>query len=263
MTEQCPRSVLVTVSFILLSHGSPVSSSEPTDELTTPGLRKKLTAFILTAMLAVTMSTPDFAGEGVNAVSSDAAASVGTLNTEAEEPVDPLYGWQVINGAKYYFQDSGQMTTGWKTINGKKYYFNKTGKMRIGWLKLSGKKYYFKTIGWKTNKGDKYRFSKYGVMQKGFKLINGNHYDFMKDGVMADLGIYKNWMISYTGKCYKIPKATKSKSASERRMANLIAKCSGKYSKKMGIKWKYVNENKYTHQWCSVTMDGKKAGPTA
>ena len=34
LTEQCPRSVLVAVSFILLSRGSPVSSSEPPDELT-------------------------------------------------------------------------------------------------------------------------------------------------------------------------------------------------------------------------------------
>ena len=35
MVERRPRSVLVAVSFILLSHGSPVSSSEPPDELTT------------------------------------------------------------------------------------------------------------------------------------------------------------------------------------------------------------------------------------
>lgn len=229
-------------------------------------------------------------------------------------------GWLTLSGKKYYFKTTGVMVTGWKTINGKKYYFKTTGVMVTGWKTINKKKYYFKTTGvmttgWKTIKGSKYHFTKYGVMQKGFKLINGSHYYFLSDGVMADLGIYKKWMISYTGKCYKIPKATKSKSASEKRMAKLIAKCSGKYSKKMkdiekvsraaifiqilyedcrysmkgsnynrpygvfyakvascagttralglvltkmGIKWKHVNENKYKHQWCSVTMDGKK-----
>jgi len=168
-------------------------------------------------------------------------------------------GWKTISSSKCYFDGSGVMQTGWKTISSKTYYFNNSGVMKTGWLKLSGKKYYltkagvrvtgWKTLskkkyffsksgvmatGWKTIEGCKYYFAKSGIMQKGFKKIKGSYYYFDSEGIMADFGIYKKkWMISYTGKCYKIPKATKNKKKSEARMANLIAKCSGKSCKKM------------------------------
>ena len=69
------------------------------------GLTKKLIAFVLTAMLAVTFSTPAFAAsENVSAANSGATVSSDTLKTDGE---DPATGWVVIGDETYYQDEEG------------------------------------------------------------------------------------------------------------------------------------------------------------
>ncbi len=86
-------------------------------------------------------------------------------NTKARGYARKMYGWQIIGGKKYYFNDSGVMlhdtwqdefylttggwvATGWQTIEGKTYYLdpntkNKTfGRKLYGWRSIGGKWYY-------------------------------------------------------------------------------------------------------------------------
>ncbi len=81
-----------------------------------------------------------------------------------------LRGWQLINGKKYYFDDSGKKVTGWKTLDGKKYYFKSSGVM---------------TTGFKTIDGSKYYFDEDGVMVTGLQTIGSKKYYFYSDGTMA------------------------------------------------------------------------------
>ena len=67
-----------------------------------------------------------------------------------EKDVTTYYGWQTIDGDKYYFDKNGEKVTGTQTIQGITYYFDKTGKMgnRIG-IDISK---YQPNIDWKTVK---------------------------------------------------------------------------------------------------------------
>lgn len=150
-------------------------------------------------------------------------------------------GFNAIDGDTFYFDNNGVMQTGWKKLSKKKYYFDKkSGVMTIGFKKIKKKTYYFSKkgvmqTGWKTISKRKYYFNKKGVMQTGLKKIGKNKYYLLEDGVMANIGVYKNYFISYNGKCYKIPdKKTGNQDADAKRVAKLIARCSG-YGKK-GIK---------------------------
>lgn len=37
-------------------------------------------------------------------------------------------GWKEIDGAQYYFDENGYVTTGWLELDGKDYYFDEEGK---------------------------------------------------------------------------------------------------------------------------------------
>lgn len=195
-------------------------------------------------------------------------------------------GFQTIDGKKYYLDENGNKLTGWQIIDGYRYYFGKDGVMRTGLVKIGKNRYFFDR----------------------------------ETGQMSDAGFYKNWIISYNGKCYKTPKKTGNKTKDSNKMAKLIVKAVGpkKYWKKagkgwqryqvrratyyvwalawgckyttkgsdyctpygvfyakryscagtaaalklvlskMGYKCKHVNKNKWTHQWVTLKMDGKR-----
>ena len=82
----------------------------------------------------------------------------------------PSYGWNTINGFKYYMNSEGVIQNGWKTIGGKKYYF---------WTKTE-KGHYSNTMatGWNTINGFKYYMGKDGVIRSGFQNIGGKQYYF-------------------------------------------------------------------------------------
>ena len=116
---------------------------------------------------------------------------------------------------------SSVSTTGFKKVGGKTYYYSE-GKKLTGWQTIDGSRYYF---------------SKSGIMRTGLVKIGKDRYFFDKNtGHMAGMGFYKNWIISYNGKCYKTPPKSSNKSACANKMAKLIAKSVGpkKYWSKAG-----------------------------
>ena len=56
-------------------------------------------------------------------------------------------GWEVINGAWYYFDGAGWMVTGWIKLSGTWYYMNASGAMATGWIQVGGTWYYMNTSG--------------------------------------------------------------------------------------------------------------------
>ena len=59
-------------------------------------------------------------------------------------------GWQKLGDVWYYLGDrnDGSMKTGWYVINGKKYYFDQSsGIMQTGWKQIEGARYYFDDNG--------------------------------------------------------------------------------------------------------------------
>ena len=89
-------------------------------------------------------------------------------------------------------------------------------------------------------------YLKSGIVQVGLHRINGSLYYFTKvhdsvtleDGTsmlaygqMCDCGLYKNYIISYTGKLHKLPRKSKDKKC--KKIARLVAKCCGKSARGM------------------------------
>ena len=56
-------------------------------------------------------------------------------------------GWEVINGAWYYFDGAGWMVTGWIKLSGTWYYLTGSGAMATGWIQVGGTWYYMNTSG--------------------------------------------------------------------------------------------------------------------
>ncbi|MBT9847970.1 hypothetical protein GPK96_15075 [Blautia sp. MCC289] len=56
-------------------------------------------------------------------------------------------GWEVINGAWYYFDGAGWMVTGWVKLSGTWYYLTGSGAMATGWIQVGGTWYYMNTSG--------------------------------------------------------------------------------------------------------------------
>ena len=99
---------------------------------------------------------------------------------------DMLRGGREIEGADYYFSESGVMQTGW--INGNNYrsagcvsvanyaYANPSGRLAQGWKQIDNKWYYFAT----------YELDKksYHMFLNNIYLIDDKYYRFDKDGAM-------------------------------------------------------------------------------
>ena len=123
----------------------------------------------------------------------------------------------VICGSALAFADDVQVQNGWQKVGNEKYY------MENG----------VRATGWRTIDKIRYYFDEQGVLQTGFQKIGKDHYYFLTAadvdqenlvGGMADYGVYKNYIISYTGVCCKMPRKKKSKTKSAKAMAKLIAK---------------------------------------
>lgn len=78
--------------------------------------------------------------------------------------------WARINGAIYYFDDSGYMVTGWLAVGSSWYYFHPSGARASGWLKEAGSWYYLNTST--------------AVMQTGQARIGGRTYMFASSGAL-------------------------------------------------------------------------------
>ena len=100
----------------------------------------------------------------------------------------------MIDGNWYYFNSKSETVDGWNIINGAKYYFGKTNHfMYTGYKVISGELYYFNAsgacqgvdntfTGWHQQDGDWYYIRK-GHAATGTISVDGSLYEFDANGV--------------------------------------------------------------------------------
>ena len=82
-------------------------------------------------------------------------------------------GYFNIDGAYYYFADTGEMLTGFQIVEGITRFFSRVdGHMRTNWVNIDGYMYYFDTTS--------------GAMTTGNATIDGVNYVFKSDGKLQD-----------------------------------------------------------------------------
>lgn len=125
----------------------------------------------------------------------------GNVNV-TDDPSQRQEGWNVIDGKRYYVENTNAFATGWKDIDGARYYFYSDGQMATEFIKLGTDVIYYhepssanigKLItGWKCINGYWYYFNpqvsgskEKGWMQTGWLYNNGSWYYFYSDGKMA------------------------------------------------------------------------------
>lgn len=228
---------------------------------------KKAIFFVLCAILFL----------GTPVISKAAQTTEGAADQQ-----QPRTGWQTIKGKRYYYDKKGVKVTGLKKIDGAKYYFNKKGVMQTGLKKIKNKTYYFdKTYGYMVTIA---RYKNYLIDYKGVchKIPNKKTGNKTKDARrvakliakcvqkkgkgVKDLDRVRQaafYVYTFCRQCkytmkgsdyrqaYGVFIAKKYSCAGAMRALGMVLDC-------MGYKWKHVNANKYTHQWCQVKMDGKK-----
>jgi len=98
--------------------------------------------------------------------------------------------WQKIDSDWYFYDEDGLRTVGKKNINGSTYYFNQEGVMQTGWAFVDGHWNYFASsgamkTGWLKDKESWYYLDpETGIMAVGSKEIDGKNYFFSSAGTM-------------------------------------------------------------------------------
>ncbi|MBR1384749.1 MAG: cell wall-binding protein, partial [Ruminococcus sp.] len=107
--------------------------------------------------------------------------AVGFLEIEGDDGEDHIY----------YFDDEGRMATDWQVIDGRKYLFSDTGVLHKGWTEYGGKYYYADpetgacAQGFTVIDGNTYYFDDNGEMLKNWQKIKDSEYHFDDDGIMT------------------------------------------------------------------------------
>ena len=142
-------------------------------------------------------------------------ASGGEADSEMNNELAVMYGWQVIDGNTYYFLENGEKAKGLMQIEGETYYFNDSGVMQTRFVTIGTDTYYFSIYGGKAVKGwftqengDKYYADKTtGKVAKGLTTIDGQTYYFDGTGVMqtrfATIGTDTYYFSIYSGAMVK------------------------------------------------------------
>ncbi len=114
-----------------------------------------------------------------------------TYSFDASGALQTPTGWQQIEGAWYYFAQSGVAQTGWAKIKGKWYYLDPVdGKMATGWVTVDGKRYFLndsgamRTSGWFKQDGNWYWITSSGAMATGWVTVGGKQYYLDENGKM-------------------------------------------------------------------------------
>ncbi|EGL91250.1 metallo-beta-lactamase domain protein [Streptococcus oralis SK255] len=97
--------------------------------------------------------------------------------------------WQKIDSDWYFYDEDGLRTVGKKNINGSTYYFNQEGMMQTGWAFVDGHWNYFASsgamkTGWVKDQETWYYLDKDGIMLTGRQDINGVRYYLNASGAM-------------------------------------------------------------------------------
>lgn len=203
---------------------------------------------------------------------------VAASSSSVSQQKNKLTGWQTINGKRYYYNKNGRKVTGLKKINGYKYYFNKKGVMQTGLRTIGKKKYYFdKNGGYMVTTAvyKKYLIAYNGVChkipdkktgnktkdaQRVAKLVakcvqkKGKDLDRVKQAAFYVAVFCSRCRYTMSGpnysEAYGVFIAKEYSCAGATRALGMVLS-------NMGYKWKHMNENQYTHQWCRLKMDGR------
>ena len=151
---------------------------------------KFLVLFFTFFMINISVYADELGQSEFNNILQGNQETVQTLNTSEEfsniENYNQMkYGWQYINGNKYYFDENGVMQKGIINVDGTKYFFGEySGVLKYGFVTaLNGDVYYTSNdgiirTGIQMINGNKYYFNENGIMQKGIIDIDGTRYFF-------------------------------------------------------------------------------------
>lgn len=186
------------------------------------GVPKRFVACLLVLVLVVALAPMSEAHAASGAATQAArATNLSIAATKASASLSD--GWHTVKGKRYYYQN-GKPLTGPQIIKGKGYLFDKKGVMQTGLKRVDGYRCYFNKNG--------------TLLRNSFKVINGKRYYFTGSGAMADIGLYKGYLIAYNGVCLKVDRSsTGNKDADARRVARLIAKCCGPKGSQSDLKY--------------------------
>lgn len=108
--------------------------------------RKKITAFLLSSVMALTPAMPAMAEQStiVNYVDGTTDSTVETPDVTPTPLPEKKEGWETVDGVKYYYVNGEKITNKVKKIGKYTYCFDKTGKLVTNkpYYKVNAKTYY-------------------------------------------------------------------------------------------------------------------------
>ena len=108
--------------------------------------RKKITALLLSSVMALTPAMPAMAEQStiVNYVDGTTDSTVETPDVTPTPLPEKKEGWETVDGVKYYYVNGEKITNKVKKIGKYTYCFDKTGKLVINkpYYKVNSKTYY-------------------------------------------------------------------------------------------------------------------------
>ena len=108
--------------------------------------RKKITALLLSSVMALTPAMPAMAEQStiVNYVDGTTDSTVETPDVTPTPLPEKKEGWETVDGVKYYYVNGEKITNKVKKIGKYTYCFDKTGKLVTNkpYYKVNSKTYY-------------------------------------------------------------------------------------------------------------------------
>ncbi len=131
-------------------------------------------------------------------------------------------GWLLLDGKRYYMDESGVRQTGWIRTDKGRFYLDSEGVMCTGWIELDGKRHYLQpdgllgsgwvqtqegryylnsdgcpTVGWLQLPKGKYYMQENGLCVTGWFTLAGKTYYMQEDGL-----VHLGWLETQNGKVY-------------------------------------------------------------
>lgn len=102
--------------------------------------------------------------------------------------IDPAtaQGWSINNLGEHRYYLEGKVLYGWQEIDGEKYFFNDDGTLKTGWVK----------------DGDNWRYYLGNELFKGWREIEGKNYYFNDDGYLAKSTTIDGYQVDENGTLY-------------------------------------------------------------